>query len=41
MYFRALIAKQLNHNNNQSGSKFNLNEYIDTNKEQKTWCCST
>lgn len=38
---RALISKQMNIYNNQSGSKFNLAEYIETNKEQKKWCCST
>lgn len=38
---RALISKQMNVNNHQSGSKFNLAEYIETNKEQKKWCCST
>ena len=33
------MAKHLNltnNNNNQSGSKFNLSEYIDSNKEQKS-----
>ena len=38
---RALIAKQMNLTANQSGSKFNLSEYIDSNKEQKTWCCGS
>lgn len=38
---RALISKQMNTLNSQSGSKFNLAEYIETNKEQKKWCCST
>lgn len=38
---RALISKQMNMTNNPTGSKFNLSEYIETNKEQKKWCCQT
>ncbi|CAF0921972.1 unnamed protein product [Brachionus calyciflorus] len=37
---RALISKQMNMTANQNGSKFNLTEYIETNSEQKTWCCN-
>jgi Ras-related protein Rab-37 len=37
---RALMSKQMNLAAINSGSKFNLNEYIETNKEQKSWCCS-
>ncbi|RNA43325.1 Ras-related Rab-37 [Brachionus plicatilis] len=37
---KALISKQMNISANQNGSKFNLNEYIETNREQKTWCCN-
>lgn len=37
---KALIAKQMNIATNHNGSKFNLNEYIETNREQKTWCCN-
>jgi hypothetical protein len=36
---RALMAKQMNTVTSQADSKFNLSEYIESNKEQKTWCC--
>jgi hypothetical protein len=37
---RALMSKQINLAAANSGSKFNLSEYIETNKEQKGWCCT-
>ena len=41
LFLSALISKQMNICSSPSGSKFNLAEYIETNKEQKKWCCST